>query len=96
MKKLQAGFTVVEVVLVLVVVLGLGALGYMVMKHTNKTDKPAVTNSQGSVPAATTTATAPDIQATSDLGAATQALDQTDIDGNTTDSHQLDSQLNAF
>lgn len=94
----QQGFSVVEFVVILVIIAGLGFVGYTVYnpsgsKNTTTTStQPA--NSEATaidVPSALT------ISSTSDLDKAGATLDQTDVsDSNSSDSSQLDSQLAAF
>jgi prepilin-type N-terminal cleavage/methylation domain-containing protein len=91
MRTSQAGFSVVELIIVLVVVGLLGFTSYSVNKqHSDKTAKKNTAASQSS-----TTSSVPTINSTSDLDKAEAALDQTDIDSSN-DSSQLDSQLQAF
>ena len=96
----QAGFSPVELIIVLVVVAALGFVGYSVY---NRQQDQSASNSGTSQQAADEPATAndvksaPTISSTGDLDKANTVLDQTDPGGsNNTDASQLDSELATF
>lgn len=100
MKKLsQSGFTAVELVLVVVIVAAIAGTGYFVW-HENAKSSPASTavNTTASSYQSPTTLTppAPQITTASDLNAAMQALNQTNISANNSDSSQLSTQASGF
>ena len=96
----QAGFSVVELLIVLVVfaVLSLVAYGVhnrLATKTTTSTSPAATVTTQS--PNATNVSPAPTVSTTSDLDAALSVLNQNDPSAvNTTDSSQLSSQANTF
>lgn len=85
----QNGFSIVEVLLVLVVVAVLGFVGYKV--YSRQHDSSATTASSQSTGSATANdvASAPDVKSTSDLDKAATTLDQTDPAASNSDSSQL-------
>lgn len=103
----QSGFSVIELVIALVVIAGLGGAGYVVAHHTNKA-KPATTASSNTTSASNTTTglnytspstgtpVAPQINTSADLNSALQALNQTNVTSSNTDSTQLSSQASGF
>ncbi len=97
--KSQAGFSVVEVLLLVVLVLGIGGVGYYVW-HANKsalapTPSDVIKQSPYKSPPVSTVS-APQVTKASDLNSAYQALNQTSINSNLTDSNQLTTQSNGF
>jgi len=87
----QFGFSAVEAIIIVVVVAIIGAAGYMMFKrNTAKDATPTATTSSVSEPVA------PEVKSTSDLTAAQKALDDADVNAASTDSSQLDTQLNSF
>lgn len=97
--KSQSGFSVVELLLLVVLVLAVAGVGYYVW-HANKTSlAPSPSNvvkkaTYTSPPV--TTASAPTITNKSDLNSAYQLLNQTSIYSNNTDSSQLSVQSNGL
>jgi cytoskeletal protein RodZ len=87
----QAGFAVLELVLIIVFLVALGGIGYVVVhKHTSgNAATPTATKAQ---PA--TAPSAPQVNSTSDLTKAEQTLDSTDTDAGTSDINQLNTQVN--
>jgi Tfp pilus assembly protein PilV len=85
----QNGFSVVETLIVLVVVVALGFVGYKV--YSRQHDNTATTASSQSTGSATANdvANAPDVKTTSDLDKAAATLDQTDPGTSNSDSSQL-------
>jgi prepilin-type N-terminal cleavage/methylation domain-containing protein len=98
----QAGFSVVELVIVLGVVGVLGFVGYGVYDRQNAkitdsstTDTSQTASSQSAK--ANDVASAPTVSSTNDLDKASAILNQTDPSGsNNTDASQLNSQLSTF
>lgn len=86
MNKKNLGFSAVEIVLVIVVVALLGFIGYRVWSANN------VDTAQQAAPTASQTAgEAPQINNASDLNKASETLDNTNVNGNS--SGQLESEL---
>lgn len=96
----HAGFSVVELLIVVAVIAVLGFAGYSVYhRHNTKTANNSTngTAQTDSTAKATDVASSPKINSTSDLDKAAATLDQTDPDGsNGTDTSQLDAQLADF
>lgn len=97
MKK-QAGFAIVEAVLIVVILAGLGGAGYVVWhrNHHKTTSQTATTSSTTNSPASTAVPTAPQIKTSSDLNTALQTLNQTNLSANNADSSSLNTQASAF
>jgi hypothetical protein len=88
--KLQAGFSAVEGLLVVVVLVAVGAVGYFALNRSmDKTasDSKTTTSVNDSEPAA------PEVKTTSDLAEAEQTLDSSELDA--ADS-ELDAELDTF
>jgi Tfp pilus assembly protein PilV len=83
----QAGFSIVETLVVVVVLVALGFVGYKVYNRQHATTSTA-SQSTGSA-TANDVAAAPDVKTTSDLDKAATTLDQTDPGSSTSDSSQL-------
>lgn len=102
MKKLsQSGFTIVETMIVVVLLVAAGIVGYYVWQSnkTNHTNKPTIaskttTSTYQSPPV--TVPTAPQINNSSDLINAIQVLNQTSVSSNNTDSNQLNTYTSSF
>jgi len=99
--SVQKGFSVVEVVIVLVVVSVLGFAGYVVYDRQNNKTADSTSNVQTGIeesPTANDVASPPSsINSTSDLDEAAAMLDNIDPgESNSTDTAQLDSQLSGF
>lgn len=85
----QAGFSVVETLIVVVVLAALGFVGYKVyQRQHDNTSTTASSQSAGSA-TANDVASAPSINSTSDLDKAAATLDQTDPGASNSDSSQL-------
>lgn len=100
MKKLaQSGFAAVELILAVVIVAAIAGTGYFVW-HENAKSSPVTTASNTAASSyqspTTLTPTAPQITTTSDLNAAMQTLNQTNITANNSDSSQLSTQASGF
>ena len=98
--KSQSGFSIVELVVALVVVVGLAGIGYVVWHHNNQ-NTPATTASSNTAglnytSPSTKVPTAPQIKTSSDLNNALQALNQTNVTASNTDSSQLSTQASGF
>lgn len=105
MRQLNSrGFSALEGLLVIAVVVILGLVGYNVYNRQHKADDTATTASQpsttsngGSATASDVASGPSDIKSTSDLDKAAATLDQTDPGGsNNSDSSQLSSQASSF
>jgi len=102
MKK-QSGFTIIEILLVIILVVGVIGLGYYVW-YRNQSSSTASTNGPTMIHTGTTsyqspataTAQAPVVTDPDDLNSAYQALNQTDPTTNNTDNAQLSSQTDGF
>jgi prepilin-type N-terminal cleavage/methylation domain-containing protein len=96
--KSQAGFSTIELVIVLVVVAALAFVGYTV--YNRQQDKQTSNNTvqtAGESATANDVKPAPDITSTQDLDTADAVLSQTDPGGsNNTDASQLDRELSTF
>ncbi len=97
--KSQAGFSVVEISLLVVIVLGIAGVGYYVW-HANKSSlTPSSSDVVKQAPYKSppvSTASAPQVTKASDLNSAYQVLNQTSIYSNNTDSSQLSVQSNGL
>ncbi|HEY4161253.1 MAG TPA: hypothetical protein VGM08_04280 [Candidatus Saccharimonadales bacterium] len=101
-KRSQAGFAIVELIILVLVLAVLGGSGYLVWhQHQDKsvltptasTVVPSASDSQSS---STSAPTAPQVNSASDLNGAMQALNETDLAANNTDSGQLSTQASGF
>jgi Tfp pilus assembly protein PilV len=95
----QSGFSVIEFVIIALVVVAIGVVGFTVYNRqqnkNNITDNDTATVAQS--PTANDVKSAPAVSSTKDLDDASKVVDQTDVEGGSnTDSGQLDSQLSAF
>lgn len=96
-KLSQAGFTVVEVVLVIIVLTGLVGSGYYVWhKHNHKSPTATISQTSNYQSPAVTTQSAPQVKNASDLNSAIQVLNQTNITSSNTDSSQLSTEASGF
>jgi Tfp pilus assembly protein PilV len=82
----QAGFSIVETLIVVVVLVALGFVGHKVYDRQHATT--TASQSTGSA-TANDVAAAPDVKTTSDLNKAATTLDQTDPGTSASDSSQL-------
>jgi Tfp pilus assembly protein PilV len=105
MKKNQTGFSAIEGLIVVVVVVAVGVLGYYVYQHNYKTKAGVVTvkASKTNNPAylgykspTTSTQVPPTITSASSLTTAYNVLNQTSVSSNNVDSAQLSSQASNF
>ncbi len=98
MKKQQSGFTIVEVVLVIVIVAAIAGVGYYVWHGQKAT--PTTTAATTSAPTyqspPTSVPPAPPVNSASDLNNAMSALNQAGVSSNNTDNNQLSSQASGF
>jgi hypothetical protein len=97
MKRIrEAGFAVVELVIVLLILAALVGGGYWVYKQ--RSDDKDYKNTTNTTQEAddTDTATAPQVNDTDDLQPAEKALDDTNLDASTEDGAELDSQTSSF
>lgn len=92
-RKNNAGFSAVELVIILVVVSALAFVGYMVYSR-QQADKAADGGTSQSAVANDVPA-APEIESADDLDKASATLDDINLDDNG-DQSQLDSELSAF
>lgn len=100
MKKLsQSGFAIVELAILVVALAVLGGAGYLVWRQHDQKKQPVVstdTTAPTSSKQTTLVPSAPQVNNASDLNGAMQALNQTDLAANSTDSSQLSTQTNGF
>lgn len=92
-RKNQAGFSAVELVIVLVVIGVLAFVGYTV--YNRQQDNKAADSGTSQSATASDVPPAPEVKNTNDLDKASATLDQVNP-GDDSDSSQLDSELNAF
>jgi len=93
----QSGFSIVEIVIALAVVVLIGFLGYTAFNRMQENQAANSSQADQQSPVANDVKTAPSINSTSDLNEAERTLDQTDPSGsNNTDANQLDNELSAF
>lgn len=96
MKQLkQAGFSVIEAIVIIVIVGALLGVGIWVVKKqsdnkTKDTDTSQTSEDETSVPEA------PQVDSNEDLDDAEKALDDSDLDAGNSDNSDLDAQTNAF
>ena len=97
-KPSQAGFAVVELVIVLVIVAAIAGVGYYVWhSHQATPNTTATTTGSSSYQSPTTTVPpAPQVNTASDLKSAMTALNQTSVSSSNTDSSQLSTQTSGF
>ena len=96
LRKNQAGFSAVELFLILVIVGALAFIGYAVY-HRQKSAVDTSSGSANSQSSAKDVSSAPAVSTTSGLDKAATTIDQNDpATANTSDSSQLDSQTNTF
>ncbi len=90
------GFSVVELSIIVVVVVGIAFAGFSVMRHHNH-DKSADHASVSEQTKVTNVASAPSVANKADLETASSVLDDTDLDkSNSDDLGQLEADLNSF
>ena len=89
----QRGFSAIEVVIAVLVVIAIGATGYLAYNRMKDTAKSPTASEQAEKG---TTPDAPTIDDTGDLDTAAQILDQTNLDASASDSTELDTELNSF
>lgn len=96
-RKSQFGFTVVEFVIIVAVLAGIGLVGWLVYHKHHATVSSSTSNSATQSPVASNVSSAPTIKSASDLSKALDTLNQNDpTTANSTDSSQLSSQLSTF
>jgi Tfp pilus assembly major pilin PilA len=92
----QAGFALIEAVLIVAFLAALGGVSYVVVKHRSTATTATTANTATVTPASATVPAAPDVKTTKDLTQAEQTLDSTNIDAGASDTSQLDAQVNDF
>lgn len=96
----QSGFSVVEVAILAVVIVGVGFVAYTVYNRKNATTANSNTPTKTSNQLATEVsdvASAPYVKSATDLDKASDTLDKTDPDkSNNADTSQLDQDLATF
>ena len=93
----QSGFSIVEIVIVIIALATVGLLGYTF--YNNQVGKPASSDQANSSQSASANdvKTAPEITSTAGLDQAAATLDQTDLSGGSNDdTSQLDAELTNF
>lgn len=94
LSKSQSGFSVVEVLIVLVVVGVISFVGYTFLNGANASRQKGLEKSQANTQATEKSVpAAPAIEKTSDLDKASATLDKMDT---TSDTSELDTELNNF
>lgn len=88
----KAGFSVIEIFIVVVVV---GLLGYLGYYYYNSQIKDGGSSAIEQNPVASDVVGAPEVKVVKDLNEAEKILDATDLNS-TTDTTQLDSELSKF
>lgn len=89
-RHLKNGFSVVEAFIIIVVVAIIGALGYVGYNQLTKNGAQKATETSAAIKAPEK------IESTGDLDKAVKAVDDTSLDGDTSDLSQLDSQAAAI
>ena len=93
----QSGFSMVEIILVLVILGLTGFIGYSVYTHRAGTPTVSSQPPTGGQPTANNVSSPPQVNSASNLDQAQQTLDQNDpTSANTSDSLQLNSQLSGL
>ena len=98
MKK-QSGFASVELVVLVVVVAAIAGVGYYVVKNRNNDvgqSNATFISSVSSPNDSVATVPTPNINSTADLSTALNALNQTNVGANSTDSSQLTTQSSGL
>lgn len=92
----QAGFTIIEGVIIAVVVIALAGVGYWVFKQQSggNKDKDATTSQTSNEDIETPAV--PELNNASDLENVEKALDDVNLDAGTSDDKALQAQSNAF
>lgn len=91
--KNHAGFSIVEIVIVLAVVILIGCLGYVFINRTNSNTATQDTALQSDTNDVSST---PQINSREDLDAAEKVLDENDPVKNNMDATELDGELSKF
>lgn len=94
-RKNQAGFSVVEVVLLLAIAGLLAYIGYRVYGQYSSTNNPNTASTSSESRVASDVPSAPQIKSTRDLDKASATLDQIDVNASG-DNSKLDSELESF
>lgn len=95
----QAGFSIVEVCIVAVLIVGFAFIGYNVYqrRNTKQDDNTSHSATTRQSSKASDVASSPNVKSTSDLDKAAKTIDQTDPGGsNNTDASLLDADLATF
>ena len=90
----EAGFSAVEALVIIVMLAGLGGIGYVAVNRMNKTDT-ATNTTTTNTSTATDDLEAPDIKTKSDLSQAEQTLKSDSADLDAADS-ELNTELDTF
>ena len=84
---------VLEAVAGPVVVVAIGATGYLAYNRMQSAGKTPTASEQAQK---ATTPSAPEVTGSKDLDKASKALDETNLDASTTDTTELDTEVNSF
>ena len=100
-RQSQAGFAVVELALVVVILAAVGGVGYYIWhshKASNVTTTATTTTTGNSKYQSPTTSVpaAPQVNSASDLNSAMTALNQTNVSSSNADSSQLGTEASGF
>lgn len=91
----QRGFTAVEGIVAVFIVAAVALAGWYVVQRMNADDKTN-TPSASEQASGTQTPAAPEMADTADLDTALKTLENTNIDATSSDSRELDQELQAF
>ena len=93
LRKNQAGFSIVEGLLLLIIVAALAGVGYFV--YNQQQDKQAGVNQTSYVAKEDQVPEAPQVETAADLDNADKTIDQVNLDEDSENS-ELDRELNSF
>jgi len=96
-QRKQAGFTVVEALIIIFIVGALLGVGIWVVKNqSDNKEKTTDTSQTNQGDESTEAPSAPTVENNADLTEAEKALDDSNLDAGTSDNSQLDSQTSDF
>lgn len=93
-RRKQAGFTVIEALVIAVIVIALVGVGYWVFKQQSEKDEDT-SNHQTAQEEGVAAPVAPEVNTAGDLETVEISLDELKLD-DTSDNTELDAQSNAF
>jgi predicted negative regulator of RcsB-dependent stress response len=86
----QRGFSAVEAIIIVSVVVALALVGWWVYDRAQKDDATENTDTSQQ------DSSVPEVNNATDLDSAEQSLDNADVDAGTADESELDNELNSF